>query len=230
MLPALRPVRAIPLRGLVPTMPHMMRMVDRDTGNVLVFTGGYVPAVDDMRRVYPGERRYAADAGAMPSEDEDATAWLMTAYAQRIAGHRGYRLHTDPPIETWLIARSTAPDAMLSHWFRDSTDNRYRLMVHRFSVPEGESTYMGMVWPYLYQRLGIRQRRGRRGHPGADAMQLLTSLLTAYRHDHAERVATLSRTGHPFTNSKGLWAREGDCSVPDIRAAGASTTTRPSRP
>jgi hypothetical protein len=182
----------------------MVRITRADDKTLLIFTEGSFGNIDRLRQVYPGVGRYCKDAADMPADHEKALAWILTAYSQRIAARRRSPVSANPPMETWVIRASNDSAAALSGWFADQKNPDYRLMVHRSPLVSGTPSWASTAWDHVYDRLPIRQRRGRYSHLKRSAADLLEQLRAAYHGSHQDRVSVLAATGHPFSYSCGL--------------------------
>ncbi len=183
----------------------MVRLTLTDGRNVLLLTEGCIPAVKELASIYPGEHRYRRDLSALPTDGDDAVAWILTAYSQRLAAGRGYRGSTDPPMETWLISSPKAPDASLQGWF-EGMPEEYRVLVHRTPVIEQPARRPYAAWDHVYDRMPIRHRVTLAETQRDSAMELLGALLPLYRAKHDDRVTFFDGIGHRFTYSAGLCA------------------------
>ncbi len=183
----------------------MVRIVIQDASNSLMLSEGHVPAANELAHIFPGVHRYQGDAQHRPSNDEDGRAWIITSYAQRLAKGHGYRLGIDPPLETWLISRSTDAAGELAEWFDGMTDDSYRLMIHRTPCPSPDA-WFERAWDHVHERLKLRSRQGRYAHLMPAATRVLSELLEAYQGSHEVRLTVLDGIGHPYVYSLGLAA------------------------
>ena len=139
----------------------------------------------------------------MPSDPEEATAWIITANSQRVALHRGYCERIVGGMETWLIGTSEGDSGTFHEWFRDVKNPNYRIMLHKSPMPR-HTRPPGEAWNQAYRHLGIRHRTGSFAHLTPGGNELLRNVLEAYKLGPPHVANTLSELNHPVTYSAGL--------------------------
>lgn len=181
----------------------MVRITLGDEENALILTEGYMPSLSSLTAVYPGNHKYRQDSVFMPSGQEEATAWILTAYAQRVAHYRGYSEHVIGGMETWLIGPSDDETGTLHEWFTDAKNSDYRIMLHRSPKPQNQRP-PGETWNQVYKHLGIRHRTGSFAHLKQRGKECLTETLEAYKLGPLHTADAMSELNHPVTHSAGI--------------------------
>lgn len=202
----------------------MVRLTLGDKENALILTEGYVPDLSSLTTVYPGRCKYRQDSAFMPSDPEEATAWIITANSQRIALHRGYSDQVVGGMETWLIGPSEDESSSFHEWFKEVTNPSYRIMLHKSPKPR-HSLPPGDAWNQVYQHLGIRHRTGSFAHLARSGKECLQNMLEAYELGPPHVADAMSELNHPVTYSAGLVTEGAKCSFLGSDSSGSSTKT-----
>lgn len=157
----------------------MARIAVTDSENGIVLTEGYISEPETLARVYPtGHRLFYRDASLMPEDQEHAQAWMLTAYAQRIAQWRRHPPDSIQKMETWILNRPTTPGSMFESWFEGIAEDNYRLIIHRCPI-EKHTVWPGTAWRRVYNRLSIRHRTQPWAHLKAPAKEFLRTFSQA---------------------------------------------------
>jgi hypothetical protein len=150
----------------------MVWMYATDSENHLTLSEGFVPELAVLRSRFPKRSEYLAQSQQLSGDPNKEVAWLLTAFAQRIAALCGYG-DSRFSLETWLVGPPLHKGGRLTSWFDGHSDDlTYRVMIHR-KPPQ----WSDHIWDKVYDRLRIRHRKGRYAQLKPPAQALLDDLL-----------------------------------------------------
>ncbi len=182
--------------------------------NVWLFEGR-IPSMETLRRAHPRSPWFYENTKFNFKSPDEATAWLLSAYARRLMWDQEHKYGTaDPdvavsvPLETWVVGFPKVEDAALARWFQDQP-SAYRVLIHR---QEKSEDCNDDLWEEVYlrhrKRLPIIHRR-KYGDLKRTTEPFLEQLLYAY--EQGRERSFMERSNHPFHFSAGLASLEVDC-------------------
>lgn len=178
----------------------------RTDENHLFLTEGYVPSLQDLRKIYPQRPRYEWAAKYEPKDDPDrAVAWIVAAYTQVLTLYPYPSFPSLPPLETWLIGPPNRQDSELAEWFAsEPPETNYRVFLHKQpNYHEGIKLFYGHFGA-THIKLGIRHRKGKCAHLKRLSKPFLEEMVRAYDHSPEAVETRIAKIDHPFAFSKGL--------------------------
>lgn len=183
----------------------MVCVIAHDDQNTLFLTEGYLPTLEDMRKIFPRcstyARRYAHLEPSGLSDPDESKAWIFTAYAHALMTHRG---QGRKPIQTWLIGPPKGMNGELAQWFEgEPSDTNYRLLINR-KPPTLSGNNHGRFYDVPQKNLIIKHRQGKHAHLKRISEPFLDDLLKAYTVGHEAVEERVKRTNHFYAFSDGL--------------------------
>lgn len=191
--------------------PRMAHLVAKDKANYIYLCDGVLPDSDELARRFPRRSTIPEPIPfhRWPQDQEERRAWVLALHVNQAAKRAGYRHDADHPrIESWIVGRPRGPPALFADWFAGQGDD-YRLLVHRFPLPNPESLEARwrshLCMEYALRRAGLRRTGKRPTSIHGPASQFISEVLRAYCQDDAHQIipSLFDRTGHAYVRSMG---------------------------
>lgn len=192
----------------------MVKYEASDEWNYILFTEGYLPRHAALEATYPKSHEYYRKNKRVEFAcREHALAWLLSAFARRLAlsvawrnSYGGVEGALNLPLDTWVAGPSESGNGPLDPWFQDiSNPSEYRLILHRMPT-QLKGRAIRRLWHTIHYNLKTRgEKRGAfriRHHPRpphyleASTKRFLTQLLSRYQESDHSAEGFLQETSH----------------------------------
>jgi hypothetical protein len=199
----------------------MVRIDALDESNYLLLTDVFLPEQEALQRGLPQcPEPYVGTRYDFASR-EQATAWVLSAYARRLVALSHEREFGDQrataftlPFETWILQPPSHEAAALTEGFAaESAHTDYRLVIHR-SPRYTDGVPAPVPWRNMHSyhasghrsagQLSFRHKQDAGGRLKRAARPFLEALLAAYQGGPAEVLKLVEGCGHPYAHSDGL--------------------------